>query len=70
MRVDCDQDAVWIRVEQSGPGACHTGRRSCFYRTVPPGQPPEGPFTLQADAVAKAFDPHLVYGDGNGGAGG
>jgi phosphoribosyl-AMP cyclohydrolase len=64
MRVDCDQDAVWIRVAQSGPGACHTGRRSCFYRTVPPGQPPEGPFTLQADPAAKAFDPHTVYGEG------
>jgi phosphoribosyl-AMP cyclohydrolase len=35
MRVDCDQDAVWIKVEQRGPGACHTGRRSCFYRVVP-----------------------------------
>jgi phosphoribosyl-AMP cyclohydrolase len=33
MRVDCDQDAVWIKVEQRGP-ACHTGRRSCFYRSV------------------------------------
>jgi len=33
MRMDCDQDAVWIKVEQSG-GACHTGRRSCFYRAV------------------------------------
>jgi phosphoribosyl-AMP cyclohydrolase len=33
MRVDCDQDAVWIKVEQEGP-ACHTGRRSCFYRVV------------------------------------
>ena len=32
MRIDCDQDAVWIKVEQAGPGACHTGRRSCFYR--------------------------------------
>src|SRR4030088_163574 len=31
MRTDCDQDAVWIRVEQTG-AACHTGRRSCFYR--------------------------------------
>ena len=31
MRMDCDQDAVWIRVEQAG-AACHTGRRSCFYR--------------------------------------
>jgi phosphoribosyl-AMP cyclohydrolase len=37
MRVDCDQDAVWISVVQTGP-ACHTGRTSCFYRTVPLGQ--------------------------------
>src|SRR6201990_2241108 len=35
MRIDCDQDAVWIKVEQTGGGACHTGRRSCFYRAVP-----------------------------------
>lgn len=33
MRVDCDQDAIWIRVEQTGP-ACHTARRTCFYRVV------------------------------------
>ena len=33
MRMDCDQDAVWIRVEQAG-AACHTGRHSCFYRRV------------------------------------
>lgn len=33
MRVDCDQDAVILRVEQAGP-ACHTNRRSCFYRRV------------------------------------
>ena len=39
LRVDCDQDAVWIRVEQQGAGACHTGRRSCFYRAVPLGRP-------------------------------
>lgn len=42
MRVDCDQDAVWIKVEQRGP-ACHTGARSCFYRRVvagPHGQAP------------------------------
>ena len=38
MRVDCDQDAVWIKVEQAGAGACHTGRRSCFYRAVPLGK--------------------------------
>ena len=35
IRTDCDQDAVWLRVEVSGDNAtCHTGRRSCFYRTL------------------------------------
>jgi phosphoribosyl-AMP cyclohydrolase len=35
MRVDCDQDAVWVKVRPQGDGtACHTGRRSCFYRIV------------------------------------
>src|ERR1700751_628547 len=33
MRTDCDQDAIWIRVEQAG-AACHTGRHSCFYRKI------------------------------------
>ncbi len=37
MRMDCDQDAIWIRVEQTG-AACHTGRRSCFYRAVTNGE--------------------------------
>lgn len=35
MRVDCDQDAIWIKVKVAGDGGCcHTGRRSCFYRKV------------------------------------
>jgi phosphoribosyl-AMP cyclohydrolase len=33
VRIDCDQDAVWMRVEQTG-AACHTGRPSCFYRRI------------------------------------
>ncbi|HXF54377.1 MAG TPA: phosphoribosyl-AMP cyclohydrolase, partial [Hyphomicrobiaceae bacterium] len=38
MRTDCDQDVVWLRVEVEGAGlACHTGRRSCFYRRVAVG---------------------------------
>jgi phosphoribosyl-AMP cyclohydrolase len=37
MRVDCDQDALWLKVRVAGDGGCcHTGRRSCFYRTVGP----------------------------------
>jgi phosphoribosyl-AMP cyclohydrolase len=61
MRVDCDQDAVWIRVEQAGAGACHTGRRSCFYRTVPIGA--SGAVTLEFRDGDKLFDPKSVYGD-------
>jgi len=34
IRIDCDQDTVLLRVKPQAPGACHTGRRSCFYRSV------------------------------------
>jgi phosphoribosyl-AMP cyclohydrolase len=38
MRVDCDQDVLWLAARVKGEGvACHTGRRSCFYRSVPLG---------------------------------
>lgn len=60
LRVDCDQDALWLKVEQAGSGACHTGRRSCFYRAVPLGQ--SGEVTLEFRNADKAFDPHSVYG--------
>ena len=60
MRVDCDQDAVWIKVEQEGPGACHTGRRSCFYRAVPLRQ--HGAVALEFRDADQAFDPGAVYG--------
>jgi phosphoribosyl-AMP cyclohydrolase len=57
MRMDCDQDAVWIRVEQSG-AACHTGRRSCFYRQVTGG---EGGARLSFVDADRLFDPAKVY---------
>ena len=57
MRMDCDQDAVWIRVEQSG-AACHTGRRGCFYRAVSAG---EGGAQLTFVDADKLFDPAKVY---------
>jgi phosphoribosyl-AMP cyclohydrolase len=63
MRIDCDQDAVWIKVEQAGPGACHTGRRSCFYRAVPLGKAPDAALTLEFREAEKAFDPATVYGE-------
>jgi phosphoribosyl-AMP cyclohydrolase len=57
MRIDCDQDAVWIKVEQIA-GACHTGRRSCFYRAVPLGK--EGSTTLEF-RDERVFDPQATY---------
>ena len=62
MRIDCDQDAVWIKVEQAGAGACHTGRRSCFYRAVPLGKAPDRSLVLEFREAEKAFDPAKVYG--------
>jgi phosphoribosyl-AMP cyclohydrolase len=61
MRIDCDQDAVWIKVEQEGAGACHTGRRSCFYRAVPLGK--SGAVMLEFRDAERAFDPKAVYGE-------
>ena len=57
MRMDCDQDAVWIRVEQTG-AACHTGRRSCFYRKV---ETADGSARLSFVDADKLFDPKAVY---------
>jgi phosphoribosyl-AMP cyclohydrolase len=58
LRVDCDQDTLWLKVEQHGAGACHTGRRSCFYRAVPLGQ--KGAVALEL-RDGKTFDPKSVY---------
>jgi len=57
MRVDCDQDAILIKVEQTD-GACHTGRRSCFYRAVPLGK--DGAVKLEF-RDERVFNPETVY---------
>ena len=57
MRMDCDQDAVWIKVEQRG-AACHTGRRSCCYRKIEATE--AGPRLAFVDAE-RLFDPKAVY---------
>ncbi|WP_293370415.1 phosphoribosyl-AMP cyclohydrolase [Nevskia sp.] len=62
MRIDDDQDAVWLRVEIPGDASCHVGYRSCFYRSIPTG---EGDFSraLKFEESEKMFDPKTVYGD-------
>jgi phosphoribosyl-AMP cyclohydrolase len=57
MRMDCDQDAVWIRVAQVG-AACHTGRKSCFYRKV---EQVDGGARLAFVDAERLFDPDKVY---------
>lgn len=64
MRIDDDQDAIWLRVKVEGDASCHVGYRSCFYRSVPlKGQAGPAPLQLTFEETAKAFDPVAVYGD-------
>ena len=60
MRVDCDQDVLWLRVRQSAAGACHTGRPSCFYRAVVRAAP-DAPLMLAFRDDERVFDPAQVY---------
>lgn len=53
VRIDCDRDAILLKVNQVGGAACHTGYRSCFYRVLQNG-------SLREDGV-KVFDPEEVY---------
>jgi phosphoribosyl-AMP cyclohydrolase len=59
IRLDCDQDTVLLLVEQVGPGACHVGYETCFYRKVVKS---DGGVALEVTG-AKAYDPHAVYGE-------
>jgi len=54
LRIDCDGDAVLLRVEQRGNAACHTGKRSCFFRRLADGR--------WVDEGEQVFDPDEVYG--------
>src|SRR5579872_3113582 len=51
---DCDRDAVLVRVEALGPGVCHNGYRSCFYRRLEGGR--------WVESEARTYDPAAVYG--------
>ena len=65
IRIDDDQDCVWLRVDVQGGASCHVGYRSCFYRTVPFGQSIENEqqLILQFTETEKVFDPEVVYGN-------
>jgi phosphoribosyl-AMP cyclohydrolase len=63
MRVDCDQDALWMRVEQIGAGACHTGRVGCFYRAIPLKQTDFRRLILEFRDADRVFDPAEAYGE-------
>lgn len=51
---DCDQDALLVRVEALGPGVCHHGYRSCFYRTLRDGH--------WVESEERTYDPDEIYG--------
>ena len=55
IRVDCDQDALLIQADLTGPGCCHMGYKSCFYRKL----------TTEGEEIIldREFDPAEVYGD-------
>lgn len=64
LRIDDDQDAVWLKVEVAGSGAsCHVGYMSCFYRSIPTGTKPSPALELEFKEQSKTFDPNDVYGD-------
>lgn len=62
IRIDDDQDCIWLRVDVQGGASCHVGYRSCFYRSVP--FKGDGSKTiLKFEEKEKVFDPKKVYGD-------
>ena len=64
LRIDDDQDAVWLRVHVEGGASCHVGYRSCFYRVIRTGEKLEDtPIQLEFREHEKVFDPKVVYGD-------
>ena len=62
IRIDDDQDCVWLRVDVQGGASCHVGYRSCFYRSIPLDNN-NSKIILKFEEKEKVFDPDKVYGD-------
>ena len=62
IRIDDDQDCIWLRVYVQGGASCHVGYRSCFYRSVPFGHN-SSTTILKFEEKEKVFDPKKVYGN-------
>ena len=62
IRIDDDQDCVWLRVDVKGGASCHVGYRSCFYRSIPMDNN-KSKVVLKFEEDEKVFDPNEVYGD-------
>ena len=65
IRIDDDQDCVWLKVDVEGGASCHVGYRSCFYRSIPFGKNLDNlkKVELKFEEKEKVFDPQKVYGD-------
>ena len=62
IRIDDDQDCVWLKVDVKGGASCHVGYRSCFYRSVPLDNK-DSKIVLKFEESEKVFDPEEVYKD-------
>ena len=62
IRIDDDQDCVWLKVDVKGGASCHVGYRSCFYRSIPMNNN-KSKIVLKFEEDEKIFDPNKVYGD-------
>ena len=64
IRIDDDQDSVWLAVDIGDGGSCHVGYRSCFYRSVPLGNIENSEkIEMEFKETEKTFDPKKVYKD-------
>ena len=64
IRIDDDQDSIWLSVDIGSGSSCHVGYRSCFYRSIPLGKIENGEkLEMEFKETKKIFDPEKIYKD-------